>query len=91
MNWAISRVGKEVSKVPGFEINVSGSPRGGDSFQIAPGSNTAGQIKFLLTRPHDLAAASPDLITASNSNQSDAELSLRRISMSPYPITVITG
>ena len=68
------------SQRPGFEISLSGSPRGGDSFQIAPGSNTAGQIKFLLSRPHDFAAASPDLATASNSNQSDAELSMRRIS-----------
>ena len=67
-------------------------PRGGDNFQILPGSNTAGQIKFLLTRPHDLAAASPDLITASNSNVSDAELSMRRISPSIYPENgVITG
>ena len=50
--------GKEVLR-PGFEITMSGVPRGGDSFQILPGSNTAGQIKFLLTRPHDFAAASP--------------------------------
>ena len=84
-DWAISRQGKEVSLRPGFEISLSGSPRGGDNFKIVPGSNTAGQIKFLLTRPHDFAAASPDLITASNSNQSDAELSLRRIDVTGYP------
>ncbi len=76
--------GKKTIKGPGFEISVSGVPKGGDSFQIAPGSDTAGQIKFLLTRPHDFAAASPDLITASNSNLSDAELSMKRISLSPY-------
>ena len=83
MTWAISRVEKNHQR-PGFEIIVSGVPKGGDSFQIAPGSDTAGQIKFLLTRPHDFAAASPDLITASNSNLSDAELSMKRISLSPY-------
>ena len=84
--------GKRSLKGPGFEITMSGVPRGGDSFQILPGSNTAGQIRFLLTRPHDFAAASPDLITASNSNLSDAELSMKRISPSPYPDNgVITG
>ena len=77
--------GKTSLKGPGFEVSLSGLPRAGDRFLIAPGSNTAGQIKFLLTRPHDFAAASPDLVTASNSNLSDAELSMRRISLSPYP------
>ena len=80
--------GKRSLKGPGFEITMSGVPRGGDSFQILPSSDTAGQIKFLLTRPHDFAAASPDLITASNSNLSDAELSMKRISPSPTPIMV---
>ena len=71
---------------------MSGVPKGGDGFQILPGSNTAGQIRFLLTRPHDFAAASPDLITASNSNLSDAELSMKRVSPSLYPENgVITG
>ena len=84
--------GKRILNGPGFEITISGVPKGGDSFQILPGSNTAGQIRFLLTRPHDLAAASPDLITASNSNLSDAELSMKRVSPSLYPENgVITG
>mgnify|MGYP001241380417 CR=1 FL=1 len=77
--------GRTSLKGPGFDVSLSGVPRAGDRFLIAPGSNTAGQIKFLLTRPHDFAAASPDLVTASNANLSDAELSMRRISLSPYP------
>ena len=90
-NSGLIASGKRNLKGPGFEINVSGVPREGDSFQIAPGSDTAGQIKFLLTRPHDFAAASPDLVTASNSNLSDAELSMKRIPLSPYPNNGLIG
>ena len=36
-------------------------------------------------RPHDIAAASPDLVTAANTNSSDAELEMNRIVPKSYP------
>ena len=53
--------GKNLIKTQGFEIRISGKASDGDNFKIVPGSEAAAQIKFLLTRPHDFAAASPDL------------------------------
>ena len=76
--------GKNIIEAPGFTINLGGVFRDGDSFQIAPGVNAAADIKFLLTRPHDFAAASPDLITAANTNSSDAELEMTRIAPKSY-------
>ncbi|NBT41748.1 MAG: hypothetical protein EBT20_15000, partial [Alphaproteobacteria bacterium] len=77
--------GKNLIKTEGFEIRITGEPRNGDNFKIVPGSEAAAQIKFLLARPHDFAAASPDLVTASNSNLSDAELDILRIEPKVYP------
>ena len=76
---------KNLIKTKGFEIRISGKASDGDNFKIVPGSEAAAQIKFLLTRPHDFAAASPDLVTASNSNLSDAELDILRIEPKVYP------
>ena len=80
-----SVTGKNLIKTKGFEIRISGKASDGDNFKIVPGSEAAAQIKFLLTRPHDFAAASPDLVTASNSNLSDAELDILRIEPKVYP------
>ena len=80
-----SVTGTNVIDAPGFTINLGGVFRNADSFQISPGANAAADIKFLLTRPHDFAAASPDLVTAANTNSSDAELEMNRIVPESYP------
>ena len=82
---ATAITGTNVINAPGFTINLGGQFRNGDNFQISPGANAAGDIKFLLSRPHDFAAASPDLVTAANTNLSDAELAMTRISPKNYP------
>ena len=77
--------GKSVLKGPGFEIQLTGPSVNGNSFTISPVKNAAENMQFLLVRPQDIAAASPDLVTASNTNISDATLDVSRITPSTYP------
>ncbi|MFQ3189499.1 MAG: flagellar hook-associated protein 1 FlgK [Paraglaciecola sp.] len=52
----------------------------GDQFLIQPTKNTADQIKAIMTRPEDLALASPIRVDASISNLGDAELVSNKVS-----------
>ena len=70
---------------PGFEIRLTGPAVNGNSFLIKPGENAAANIEFLLTRPEHFAASSPDLVSAANTNISDATLEVARISPFTYP------
>ena len=78
-------VGKSVLAASGFDIRLTGPAVNGNSFTIVPGENAAANMKFLLARPQDFAAASPDLVTAANTNTSDATLDVTRITPAVYP------
>jgi len=77
--------GANLLQGPGFEVRLTGPALNGNSFQIVPGKNAAGNMRFLLARPQDFAAASPDLVTAANSNISNATLEAKRIAPTAYP------
>jgi len=79
--------GKSLLQGPGFELRVTGPAVNGNSFEIVPGKNAAANMRFLLARPQDFAAASPDLVTAANTNKSEATLDVTRIEPSVYPET----
>ena len=66
-------------EAPGFTINLGGVFRDGDSFQIAPGVNAAADIKVFTDASPRFCSASPDLITAANTNSSDAELEMTEL------------
>jgi flagellar hook-associated protein FlgK len=77
-------VGRSVLVAPGFDIRLTGPAINGNSFVIKPGENAAANMRFLLERPQDFAAASPDLVTAANENVSDATLEVSRIEPKSY-------
>ena len=78
-------VGKSVLSAPGFDVRLTGPAVNGNSFVIKPGENAAANMRFLLARPQDFAAASPDLVTAANENTSDATIEVSRTSSPIYP------
>ena len=80
-----SIVGRSVLKGPGFDLTINGLPTDGNSFTISPSLNAASNIKFSLSRPQEIAAASPDLLTASNTNVSDATFEANRVAPHVYP------
>lgn len=79
--------GKSLISTSGFDVRLTGPAQNGNSFTIVPGKNAAANMQFLLTRPQDIAAASPDLVTADNKNSSDATLEVARVSPKGYPET----
>lgn len=78
-------VGTSVLSASGFDIRLTGPAQNGNSFTIVPGKNAAANMQFLLARPQDIAAASPDLVTAANENSSDATLEVTRVNPTIYP------
>ncbi|MDA7560674.1 flagellar hook-associated protein FlgK [Alphaproteobacteria bacterium] len=78
-------VGKSVLSAPGFDVRLTGPAINGNSFVIKPGENAAANMRFLLARPQDFAAASPDLVTAANENISEATIEVSRSSPASYP------
>ncbi len=78
-------VGKSVLSASGFDVRLTGPAQNGNSFTIVPGKNAAANMQFLLARPQDIAAASPDLVTAANANSSDATLEVTRVNPTIYP------
>ena len=77
--------GRSVISTSGFDIRLTGPAQNGNSFTIVPGKNAAANMQFLLARPQDIAAASPDLVTAANANSSDATLEVTRVNPPMYP------
>ena len=57
-----------------IEFNSGGSYAVGDQFLLQPTKNTADKIKVSMTRPEDLALASPLRVEASIANLGDVEL-----------------
>jgi flagellar hook-associated protein 1 FlgK len=58
----------------GVTVNISGQPANGDSFTLAPSIGKAANLRFLLTRPEELAAASMIMASANASNLGSATL-----------------
>jgi len=58
----------------GVTVNISGRPANGDSFTLAPSIGKAANLRFLLKRPEELAAASMIMASANASNLGSASL-----------------
>ena len=58
----------------GFKLSFFGNPLDADEFSLTPSNESKG-MKFTLTRPQDIAAASKSLISSSSSNLGTATLS----------------
>lgn len=69
---AILASGRERVSLPGAEFIFRGSPANFDQFIFDPSSGSARNLAFALARPQEFAAASPTLVSADASNQSDA-------------------
>lgn len=74
----------------GLNINISGTPNNGDSFNIQPTANAAGTLALTTTNPVNVAAAAPILASASTSNQGSATISQGTVD-SNYFSQVITS
>jgi flagellar hook-associated protein 1 len=77
-------LGKSSITAPGFEVRLTGPASNGNSFTISPSNNAAANMRFLLERPQEFAAASPDLVSAANTNASDAALEVLRVKPTAY-------
>jgi flagellar hook-associated protein FlgK len=77
--------GRQTIKAAGFTLTISGHAVDGNSFIIQPSRDVAASLRFLLTRPQDIAAASPDLVTPAATNKSDAALDVTRVTAPGYP------
>ncbi|MEK9760091.1 MAG: flagellar hook-associated protein FlgK, partial [Candidatus Puniceispirillum sp.] len=71
--------GRQTIQAAGFTITINGPAVDGNSFIIQPSRDVAASLRFLLTRPQDIAAASPDLVTPAATNKSDAALDVTRV------------
>ena len=62
--------------VQGVTVNITGQPANGDSFTLAPAIGKAANMRFLLKRPEELAAAAMVMATADAANMGSAAVSL---------------
>ncbi|MGB0342404.1 MAG: flagellar hook-associated protein FlgK [Parvibaculales bacterium] len=63
----------------GFTLSLSGAPQNGDSLTLDPVRGAAANMSFLLTRPQDFAATAAQSVMQDVANESDAQLSLRKV------------
>jgi flagellar hook-associated protein FlgK len=77
--------GQKTLNAPGFTLTINGNAVDGNSFVVQPSRDIAASLRFLLTRPQDIAAASPDLVTPATTNSSDASLDMTRVAAVSYP------
>ena len=83
-----SQSGAGPFSVDGLTVSTSGIPASGDSFLIQPTRLAAGQFSVALSRPEDIAAASPVRAQQVLSNQGSAEMTGLRVSdTSGLPLT----
>ena len=71
LNESLSGISKV--EAPGFSVSIFGQPLDGDEFTLSPSNESSG-MKFLLSRPQDIAAASPTLISSTSTNTGTASL-----------------
>jgi len=74
--------------LPGMKISFAGEPVAGDEMMLSPSKGAAGIIQFALTRPEQIAAASPFLISADPGNASSADIEITRAPLEPAPSTL---
>ena len=60
----------------GVTVNITGQPANGDSFTLSPSVGKAANLRFLLTRPEEVAAASTIMASANPSNIGSASVSV---------------
>jgi flagellar hook-associated protein 1 FlgK len=60
----------------GVTVNITGQPANGDSFTLSPSVGKAASLRFLLTRPEEVAAASTIMASANPSNIGSASVSV---------------
>ena len=66
--------GKEQIKADGFTINITGAAKNGDYFEVRRAVSAAANIKFLLTKPQEIAASGLLTVEPSIKNSSEARL-----------------
>lgn len=92
-----SMIASEKSRIllAGVSVNITGRPANGDSFTLAPSIGQAAHMRFLLTRPEELAAAAMVMATADAGNQGRATVGIMGSSPIPTPdlpvLTEVTG
>lgn len=69
----------------GVTVNITGRPANGDSFTLSPSIGQAAHMRFLLTRPEELAAAAMVMATADAANQGRATVGI--LGSNPIPAT----
>ena len=82
-NWVGTQADGSVIKSPkskivveGVTLNITGQPANGDSFTLAPSIGKAVNMRFLLKRPEELAAAAMVMASADVGNIGSATVSL---------------
>lgn len=60
----------------GVTVNIAGRPTNGDSFTLSPSIGKAANMRFLLTRPEELAAAAMVMASADPANQGRATVGI---------------
>lgn len=68
--------GESRISLPGLIIEFGGNPRNGDKFFLEPAAGSASAIGLVITRPHDIAAASKLLSSADPNNESAATMAV---------------
>lgn len=77
--------------VDGLTFNVTGTPAAGDTYLIRPFADAARTIGVAISRPENLAAASPVLVTVGNTNTGGLTVeSLAATAAGPYATTSLT-
>ena len=74
--------GRSTIIMPGYEIKIAGNALNGEEFYIAPAEGFSRNLKFTISKPENIAAASTKIIYADTSNKSSADISAIKISTS---------
>ena len=82
-NWIGTGADGTVIKSPkskitldGVTVSITGQPANGDSFVLSPSVGKAANLRFLLKRPEELAAAAMVMASANPANMGSAEVTL---------------
>jgi len=67
-------------KVSGFQLSINGVPNDRDQFVIQPTNSAAADLKFILTRPQEIAASGLLRVEANLANSGEASMEAVRFS-----------
>lgn len=77
--------------VDGLTLDVSGVPAAGDSYLVRPFADAARNINVAISKPENLAAASPVIVSVANTNTGGLSVEgLSAIAAGPYATTTLT-